>query len=63
MVASATPATNSYVSSNYRLPTKSPWRNNTVHYIFSRNQAIGAGRMLIADLLCYDSQNPSYNDK
>lgn len=63
MVQSATPASNSYISSNYRLPSKSPWRNNTVHYIFSRNQVLGGGRMSIAEVLCYDSQNPTYSDK
>ena len=45
---SATPAYNSYDSSNYQLPSKSPWRNNTIHYVFSRSENIGSGRMSLA---------------
>jgi len=42
---SATVDYNSYVSTSYRLPSQSPWRNNTMHYAFSRNEIISAGRM------------------
>lgn len=59
---SATPSTNSYDASYYRPPTKSPWRNNTVHYVFSQNANLGTGRMSIARVLLYDSGS-SYNDK
>lgn len=45
---SATAAYNTYDSSAYALPSKSPWRNNTVHYVFSRSQNMGAGTMSLA---------------
>ena len=58
---SGTVYTQSY-SRETRLPSHSPWRNNTVHYVFSRNQVIGNKRMSIAEVLLYDSGS-SFNDK
>ena len=54
---------NTYDSSNYRLPSKSPWRNNTIYYVFSRNTNIGSGKMSLASVLTYDSGSTLYNDK
>jgi hypothetical protein len=51
-----------YTRGSYKVPSKSPWRNLTTDYVFSRNQQIGAGRMSIAQVKLYDS-TLSYTDK
>ena len=60
-----TSATNAYTASydrSTRLPSQSPWRNNTVHYVFSRNQQLNSGRMSMVQILLSDS-GISYSDK
>lgn len=44
-----------------KLPNQSPWRNNTVHYVFSGSQ-IGANRMSLAKIVLSDSTSSTYDD-
>ncbi len=56
-------ASNIYYSTDYTLPSKSPWRDNTIHYVFSQNANIGGTRMSIAQVTLSDSGSTTYNDK
>ena len=53
---------NTYTRGSYNTPSQSPWRNNTIDYVMSKNWVIGSGRMSMARVLLYDSGS-SYNDK
>ena len=60
-----TSSTNFYSTSydrSSKLPSQSPWRDNTVHYVFSRNQVISVGRISVVRVLLSDS-GISYTDK
>ena len=64
-IFSTVTASNVYTGSynrNTRLPSQSPWRDNTVHYVFSRNQVISVGRISLVRILLSDS-GISYTDK
>lgn len=43
--------TNSYSRNYYRRASQSPWRNNTVEYVFSKNYLMYAGRMSLTQVL------------
>lgn len=46
-----------------RLPSQSPWRNDTIHYVFSRDQQINQNRMSIAEVLLSDSGSSFLDDE
>ena len=53
---------NTYSRSYYRVPSKSPWRNDTEDYVFAKNYPMYAARMSLARVLLYDSSSSTVDD-
>ena len=53
---------NTYSRSQYRVPSKSPWRNDTEDYVFAKNYLMYAARMSLARVLLYDSSSNTVDD-
>lgn len=59
-ITTGTTASNSYDRST-RLPSQSPWRNDTTHYVFSGSQ-ITTKRISLAQIILSDSTSSTYDD-
>ncbi len=54
--------TGSYTTNNHVCPNQSPWRNNTIFPVVSRDQLIGSGQTSIATIKTYDSSSSTVDD-